>query len=99
MQINVTGKHVDITDSIEQYADKKCDRLDRFYDRVSSIDILIDKPNREFEVEIISHVDGHDPFVSSCRGDDVYACIDESVDKLTRQLSDHKEKMRNRKHS
>jgi len=98
MQVNVTGKQIDITEALQQHADKKCDRLDRYYDRVKSVDVLIDKPNHEFEVEIVSHVDGHDPFISSCRGDDVYACIDESVDKLSRQLSDHKEKIRNHKH-
>ena len=98
MQVNVTGKQIDITEALQQYADKKCVRLDRYYDRVKSVDVLIDKPNHEFEVEIVSHVDGHDPFISSCRGDDVYACIDESVDKLSRQLSDHKEKIRNHKH-
>jgi ribosome-associated translation inhibitor RaiA len=29
---------------------------------------------------------------------DAYACIDGCVDKLERQLTDHKEKLRNRKH-
>jgi putative sigma-54 modulation protein len=98
MQINVTGKHMDITMPIEEYAHKKCDRLTRFYDRIQGIDVLVDKPTREFEVEIITHVDHHDPFVGTCQGEDIYACIDDAIDKLTRQLSDHKEKLRNRKH-
>jgi ribosome-associated translation inhibitor RaiA len=36
---------------------------------------------------IANHVDG-----------DAYACIDACMDKLERQLSDHKKKYRNRKH-
>ncbi|MDH3584642.1 MAG: HPF/RaiA family ribosome-associated protein [Phycisphaerae bacterium] len=31
--------------------------------------------------------------------DDVYAGIDDATDKLERQLSDHKKKLRNRKHN
>ncbi len=98
MQINVTSKHMDITDSIEEYAEKKCDRLTRYYDRISGIDIVVDKPSREFEVELITHVERHDPFLGTSRGDDIYACIDDVVDKVTRQLTDHKERTRNHKH-
>ncbi len=97
MQIRVTGKHLDVTNAIEEYAQKKCDRLTRYYDRIQGVDVLIDKPSREFEVELITHVDHHDPFLGTCRGDDVYGCIDDAVDKVTRQLSEHKEKLRNHK--
>ena len=98
MQITVTGKHFQITEAIEQFADKKCERLLRFYDRIQQIEVLIDKPSREYEVEIITHVDHHDPFVGTSRGADLYACIDDVTDKLTRQLTEHKDKIRNRKH-
>jgi len=98
MQINISGKHIDLTNSIEEYAQKKCDRLTRYYDRIQEIDVVVDQPNREFEVEIITHVEHRDPFLGTCRGEDIYACIDDAVDKLTRQLTEHKEKLRNRKH-
>jgi putative sigma-54 modulation protein len=99
MDIIVTGKHVEITDAIRDYARSKVQKLPRYYDRVAEIEVLITKPdNHEFEVEIIAHVDHHDNFVARHRHQDLYGCIDDVTDKMTRQLKDHKERLRNRKH-
>ena len=43
-------------------------------------------------------VERHKPFVAKQQGEDLYACIDDVTDKLERQLTDHKERLRNRKH-
>lgn len=98
MQINISGKRVTLTEAMEAYAVKKCDRLTRFYDRVQEIDILVNKPNREFQVDVRARVDRHDPFVGTSTGEDFYACVDSVVDKLTRQLAEYKDRVRNRKH-
>ncbi|MCL4198288.1 MAG: ribosome-associated translation inhibitor RaiA [Phycisphaerales bacterium] len=98
MQITVTGKHLDISAAMEEYALRKCERLPRFYDRIQKVDVVIDRPGREFEVEIIAHVDRHDPFIGRDRAMDYHACLDSVVDKLSRQLAEYKEMTRNRKH-
>jgi len=98
IQINVTGKHLDVSPAMEEYASTKCKRLERFYDRINTVDVLIDKPSREFEVELIAHVDRHDPFIGRERAIDYHACMDSVVDKLSRQLAEYKEITRNRKH-
>lgn len=98
MQITVTGKHLDISAAMEEYAFRKCERLPRFYDRIQKVDVVIDRPGREFDVEIIAHVDRHDPFIGRDRAMDYHACLDSVVDKLSRQLAEHKEMTRNRKH-
>jgi ribosome-associated translation inhibitor RaiA len=46
-------------------------------------------------VEVVVDVVKHKDFVSSQSGPDLYACIDECVDKAQRQLRDFKEKLRN----
>jgi putative sigma-54 modulation protein len=99
MDIIVTGKQFEITDAIRDYAREKANKLPRYYDRVAEIEIVISKPdNHEYDVELIVHVDHHDNFVARRRNEDLYACIDEANDKMTRQLKDHKERLRNRKH-
>ncbi|MBL1216884.1 MAG: ribosome-associated translation inhibitor RaiA [Planctomycetes bacterium] len=98
MEINISGKHINLTPAMEEYAQKKCDRLPRFYDRLQEVNVVVDRPSREFEVEVIAHVANHDPFIASCGGEDFYGCVDNVVDKLTRQLSEHKDRIRNRKH-
>ena len=100
MEITTSGKHVEITPAIKTYASDKVAKLPRYYDRIQAIDILADKADHTgtFEVEIIVKVERNDPFVAKSAGTDLYAYIDETVDKLERQLTDHKEKIRNRKH-
>lgn len=95
MQVRVTGrKHVEITPAIREYAEEKGSKLPRYFAGVSEVEVIADKVDRDFHIEMIAHVDGHKPFVGTSRHADLYACIDQTVDKLERQLTDHKEKVR-----
>jgi putative sigma-54 modulation protein len=98
MQIKISSKHMDLTPAIEQYATKKAEKLMRYYDRISQIEVIIDKARNGYTTEIITDVDRHEPFVSSSTHEDLYACIDLVVDRSSRQLTDHKDKIRNNKH-
>lgn len=98
MEVTVTGRHMDITPAIRAYAEEKVGRLPRFYDRIQAVAIVADKADPDFEVEVRVQADHHEPFIARTRGQDLYACIDAASDKLERQLTDHKDKIRNRKH-
>jgi putative sigma-54 modulation protein len=100
MQVIVTGRHLEITDAIREHAIQKGNRMPRYYDRVSEVEVVVAKaePNH-YQVEMIASVDNHDPFVVHVKHEDLYAGIDEASHKLERQLTDHKEKLRNRKHT
>ena len=100
MEIKVTGKHIEVTDAMREYATDKASKLPRYFGRVQLIDVVLDKPdNRGYEVEMIVHVEHHEAFVGRSKGEDLYACIDEATDRLERQLTDHKEKLTDRKRS
>jgi putative sigma-54 modulation protein len=98
MEITVTGRHLEITPAIKEYATEKSAKLPRYFDRVQQISVVADrKDNHTFEVEIIVDAEHHDDFVAKASGPDLYACVDVVVDKLERQLTDHKERLRQRK--
>ncbi len=99
MQINVTSKHIDMTPTIEEYAQSKSEKLTRFYDRIEQIDMKIEKTTHGFTVELISDVEHHDNIVSRSEDDDLHAAIDSCVDKSVRQLTDLKNKLRDHKHN
>ncbi|MBI1371109.1 MAG: ribosome-associated translation inhibitor RaiA [Planctomycetes bacterium] len=99
METKVTGRHLEITPAINEYAHKKCERFRRHFDRIQEISVVIDKHDRAYDVEIIVEVEHHDPFIARGKDEDLYACIDTTTDKVERQLTDHKEKLRNRKHN
>jgi len=98
MQIKLSAKHMDITPPIEDYARKKVEKFHRFFDRIQLIEVVIDKGKNEYTVEIITDVEHHKPFVATTSELDLYACIDATVDRATRQLRDHKSKLRDDKH-
>jgi putative sigma-54 modulation protein len=99
MEITISGKHIEITDAIRQYALDKVGKLPRYFDRIQAIDVVADRSEGYgYQVEILVHVEHHDPFIARSHNEDLYACIDETIDKVERQLTDHKEKLRNRKH-
>lgn len=98
MQTTISSKHLDVTPAISQYAGKKTEKLTRFFDRIQQIDVIIDKARNGYTVEIITDVEHHKPFVATAEDADMYACIDLGVDRASRQLKDHKSRLRNHKH-
>jgi len=99
MQINISSKHMALTPAIEEYAQKKVERLTRYFDRIQQVDVVIDRLKNGYQVEIITDVEKHEPFVATSDHDNLYACIDLGVDRSVRQLTDHKSRLRDNKHT
>jgi putative sigma-54 modulation protein len=98
MKIQISSKHMELTPSIESYITKKVDKLLRFFDRIQLIDVVVDREKNDYTLEIITDVEHHDPFVAKSNHEDLYACIDLGIDRASRQLRDHKSKLRDNKH-
>lgn len=99
MDIIVTGRNIEITDAIREYAQSKVGKLPRYFDRVQLIEVIVEKsPRQKYEVQLVIQVEHHDPFVGRESEGDLYACIDRVCDKMVRQLTDFKKRIRNRKH-
>ena len=99
MQINVKGKHLEITEAIDSYVRKKCERLVRYFDQVQSIDCVIEKENNGYHVEFIVDVEHHEDFIVNYRDADLYAAIDPAVDRDARQISEPQTRIRDPKPS
>lgn len=94
MQVNLTGRHIEITDSLRNYVTSKIERLERHFDHVTQIHVILDVEKTRQKAEASFHISGHDIFADA-ENDDMYAAIDSLIDKLDRQLLKHKEKMKN----
>lgn len=100
MEIIITGRHMPITDAIEQHAHEKAGKLSRYYDRLAKLEIVVEKAEdqRSYKVEFIAHIDGADHLIAHATDEDLYHGIEQAVKKMERQLTDLKEKMKNHKH-
>lgn len=90
---------MDITPAIQQYADSKCGRLTRYFDRIQEIVVVVEEQpkSRQFAAEIRVDVEHHEDFVAHAQGQDLYEAIDLCIDKMTRQLTEFKERLKNSK--
>lgn len=94
MQISLTGHHVDITEALRSYVDSKFERLERHFDHVTNVHVILSVEKLRQAAEATLHVNGADVF-ADCVEEDMYAAIDGLVDKLDRQVKKHKEKNKN----
>jgi putative sigma-54 modulation protein len=98
LDLSVTGRHVEITESMRRYVEEKLLRLERLYDRIESIQVVVTNPAARFRTEVVVHVDRKQTLVAQVEADAFNESVDLVIDKMERQLHEHKEKLRNRKH-
>lgn len=94
MQVNLTGHHVDLTDALRTYVDEKIARLERHFDHVTNVHVILSVEKLSQKAEATVHIAGADVFADAVH-EDMYAAIDSLVDKLDRQVIRHKEKVKN----
>ena len=97
MHIRITGRHMDVTEAMRSYVDKKIHRLNKYNNRISEMEVVVDGEGQHHKIEIIIKADNHQRFVANDINEDAYACFDGALDKIERQLIKHKEKTRNHK--
>ncbi|HID49999.1 MAG TPA: ribosome hibernation promoting factor [Chromatiales bacterium] len=93
MQLNVTGHHLDVTPPLHDYVASKMERLERHFDHVTNVHVILSVEKVRQKAEATLHIAGGNLFAEA-RDDDMYAAIDSMVDKLDRQIKKHKEKLK-----
>jgi putative sigma-54 modulation protein len=95
MQINVSGHHVDVTDSLRSYVVTKLDKLERHFDKITHMNVILSVDKQRQKAESTVHISGGEVYADA-ESDDLYAAIDKLTDKLDRQLIKQKEKTSDR---
>lgn len=102
MNISISGHHISITDAMKEAVMDKLDKVERHFDQVQSIKVILSLDNHHSETshaghqnhkaEAIMRVAGQEMFVSVSQ-DDMYQAINEMADKLDRQARKYKTKL------
>ena len=96
MNIVVNGRHMAVTAAMRQYVEAKIAKLPRFYDNLRSVEVVLDIEAEKPFVEIVATARRRNTFVATHRDDDMYACFDQCLAKITEQLRRYKDKVRDR---
>ncbi|SIT66972.1 putative sigma-54 modulation protein [Ectothiorhodosinus mongolicus] len=93
MQINVTGHHVELTDALRNIINEKFERLERHFDNVIDVHVVLTVEKLQQKAEATILVSGN-RIHAEASNTDMYAAIDAMIDKLDRQVVKHKEKLK-----
>ena len=97
MNLTISGHHLEVTPALRSYVTNKLDRVTRHFDQVVDVKVLLSVENKQEKdkrqrAECRIGVKGNDLFAESAH-EDLYAAVDELVDKLDRQVQKHKQKV------
>lgn len=91
MQLSVTGHHVDVTEAMRAYVEKKLERVVRHFDSVIDVRCILTVEKLSQKAEATLHVSGS-AIHADATDANMYAAIDALTDKLDRLVKKHKEK-------
>ena len=97
MNLTISGHHLEVTPALRGYVTSKLDRVTRHFDQMVGVKVLLSVENQKEKdkrqrAECTIRVKGNDLFAESAH-EDLYAAVDELMDKLDRQVVRHKDKV------
>jgi putative sigma-54 modulation protein len=96
--ITVTGRHVQVTEAMREYAKKKLDHLHLDYPRIVDAKVILDVEKGRQKAEIILHCANHITIEVDHTCGDIYASIDEAIAKLTQRMRKFKTRLLKAQH-
>jgi putative sigma-54 modulation protein len=92
MPLNVSGHHVEVTESLRGYVASKIEKIERHFDLVSDVSCILTVEKLRHKAEATIKVNGGTIYADNTE-EDMYAAIDGLADKLERRVRKYKEKL------
>ncbi len=86
MDVQIAGRHVQVTEAMERHIRQHIRKLPRFDDRIQYISVTLGMDSGTQLVEILAKCHRAD-LVAEAKGHDMYQCIDEGFARMQRQIS------------
>jgi putative sigma-54 modulation protein len=97
MNLNLTGRHLEITPAIREHVTSKLDKVKRHFDSVIDINVILSVDKLVQKAEATVHLSGKNIHAET-EDSNLYVAIDALIDSLDRQVLKHKEKFEARRH-
>ena len=93
MQIKISARHGHLTEETQEHIREKAGKLLHFFQRLMSIEVLVDLKDDDKFVEFLVSAEHKHDFVASERNKDLLAAVDLVLAKLEGQVRKYKEKV------
>ncbi|KUK13625.1 MAG: ribosome-associated translation inhibitor RaiA [Synergistetes bacterium] len=92
MQVRITGRGVDVTDFLKEYAEKKLSKMTRYFDRILDASVVFEMEGNAPQVEIT--LDANGVILRGVeRAENFQAALDFAIDKIEKQLRRFKDRL------
>lgn len=98
MQIHVSGKHMELGDSFQEYVESRLkEGVSKYIDRVNHLEVVATKEGHRIRVDVHTNIGTHSHLAVNGRAEaaDVYAAFDAAAEKIEKQLRRYKRKITN----
>ncbi len=98
MQVQVSGRHVELGESFQAHVEKRLtEGLSKYLDRVTSVDVVVSKAaHHQFQVDIHGNPGTHSSVIIKSQGSagEIYAAFDDAATKAEKQLRRYKRRLK-----
>ncbi len=96
MEITTTGRRYKITPDVREYAEKRIQKLERFFDRIQEVHLVLAEEKYRQIAELAAHAGGSE-FIARVESADMQQSIDRAVDRMETQIKKHSARLKDRK--
>ncbi len=96
MNINITARHFDLTPELREHVEGEIEKLTKFFEHIISSDVILDvekyRQTAEIKVKVYNAT-----IAGSADSNDMYASIEQAVEKVKKQLKKYKSKLKDKR--
>ena len=86
MNVEISGRHFQVTPGIEEYAREKASKVTKFLKQDVRVQVVLEQEHDKFQVEMIVSGYRGPVIVSHVQHDELHAAVDLAIDKIEQQL-------------
>jgi putative sigma-54 modulation protein len=97
VQIQISTRHGHVSEATQEKIREKVERLNRYFERLTTIGVTIDLTRREMpSIDLKVAAEHKHDFVATAQAENILAAVDVTVEKMEQQLRKYKEKVQDR---
>ena len=96
MDINITGRNIELDEALKTYIHKRIDKLEKLYRRIYKCEVILEEEKIRQNAEIIMYLK-RSKIVAKESSPDIYASIDNASENIKKQLRRLKDRVSTRR--